>query len=210
MALRTLNSDNWLVREVLQRITALTESGKQIVMCWIPSHVGIAGNEEVDAAARRAARRPCTRRFPLPARDFYPTVSAFMTNTWQRAWTGCQRNKLLALKPRLAAWPSSSRKSRREEVTLCRLRTGHTHGTHGYLLCGGDSPVCPRCDAELTVRHVLLDCPQLEGERARHLGRSSRDLTLHSLLGDDSAVLESGSLFAFISAAQLSVIYSPR
>ena len=210
MALRSFYPCNPLAQEILQRLTALNLSGKRVTLCWIPSHVGIAGNEAADAAAKRAAQRPCSRRFPLPAKDLYPTVAALMRNSWQEAWEQCQANKLFVLKPRLSSWQSSSRKCRREEVTLCRLRTGHTHGTHGYLVCGADRPVCPRCGALLSVRHVLLDCPQLEEERRRFLGAPSSEVSLRGLLGDDSVFLAEGRLFAFIGATRLSVIYKPR
>ena len=120
-----------------------------------------------------------------------------------------KRTNFTPLKPRLSAWHSALRKCRGEEVTLCRLRTGHTHGTHGYLLCGADRPVCPRCGAVLSVYHVLLDCPQLEEERRRFLGTSSPTLSLRTLLGDDSVFLADGRLFAFVSAANLSVVYKP-
>lgn len=75
IALRMLYPSNALVQEILQRVTVLTESGTTITFCWIPGHVGIAGNERADAAAKRAAQRPSTRRFPVPARDFYSTIS---------------------------------------------------------------------------------------------------------------------------------------
>ena len=32
--------------------TILAKNGKNIVLCWIPSHVGILGNEQADAAAK--------------------------------------------------------------------------------------------------------------------------------------------------------------
>jgi len=30
------------------------KNGKNIILCWIPSHVGILGNEKSDAAAKSA------------------------------------------------------------------------------------------------------------------------------------------------------------
>ena len=144
MALRTFHTKNSFVQEILTRLNALSLAGKEITLCWIPSHVGIAGNETADAAAKRAAARPCTRRFPLPATDFRPAISEFVTSKWQETWNQCSGNKLRVIKPTLSLWRSSLRRSRREEVVLCRLRTGHTYATHGYNLCGDDRPRCTR------------------------------------------------------------------
>ena len=209
LTLMSFYPDNPLAQEILQRHTDLTRSGKRIAFCWIPSHVGIAGNETADAGAKRATQRPCSRRLPLPAKDFFPTIATAARNSWQEAWDHSQTNKLYHLKPRLSTWHSALRKCRREEVSLCRLRTGHTHGTHGYLLCGADRPVCPRCGAVLSVHHVLLDCPQLEEERRRFLGASAPTLSMRGLLGDDSVFLADGRLFAFVNAANLSVVFKP-
>ena len=199
-----------LIQDVLTRPTSLDRAGKDVQFCWIPSHVGIAGNELADTAARRAASAPCTRRLPMPARDFYPAVSSFILSQWQQAWEAQAHNKLRELKPTLKPWPSSSRKNRHEEVVLCRLRIGHTYATHGYLLRGEERPVCPRCCVPLTVAHVLLACPHLSQSRARRLGRTAPDLTLRHLLGDESVWVHSGSLFSFIHDIKLPVIYSPQ
>ena len=49
-----------------------------------------------------------------------------------------------------------------EEVVINRLRLGHTHMTHGYLMDDnslGQRPVCEWCGAAmLTVRHVIVEC----------------------------------------------------
>ena len=58
------------------------------------------------------------------------------------------------------------------EATACRSpRTWHdslwTHPvshsrlTHSNLFSGDDQPTCSKCDAVLTVKHILLDCPEL-------------------------------------------------
>ena len=49
-----------LVQKMLKASTTLTNSGKSIVLCWIPSHVNIPGNERADAAAKSALSLPIT------------------------------------------------------------------------------------------------------------------------------------------------------
>ena len=150
---------------------------------------------------------PCTRRFPLPAQDFYPAVSRSVQSEWQRAWDAQPGNKLKVVKPTLRLWKSSSRRNRREEVVLCRLRIGHTYATHGHLLRGEDEPKCPRCLVPLTVAHVLLSCPHLSRSRRHHLGRITPDITLRHMLRDESEWILTGSLFSFIRDIKFPIIY---
>jgi len=46
--------------------THLTISGKTIILCWIPGHVNIVGNERADTAAKSALLLPITN-MKLPA-----------------------------------------------------------------------------------------------------------------------------------------------
>ncbi len=43
---------NTLIHTYLSVHTELVSNGKEVVMCWIPSHIGIEGNEKADAAAK--------------------------------------------------------------------------------------------------------------------------------------------------------------
>ena len=118
LALRSSFSTHPLIQDILSRITSIHRAGKSVQLCWVPSHVGIAGNELADAAARRAASAPCTRRVVLPARDFYPAVRAFVQRQWQEAWDAEPGNKLRAVKPTLESWSSSSRRQTRRGNSL--------------------------------------------------------------------------------------------
>ena len=156
------------------------------------------------------ASAPCTRRFPLPARDFYPAVKSFALSRWQRMWDTQRNNKLREIKPTLKSWPSSLRRNRLDEVALCRLRIGHVYATHRYLLCGEARPECPLCHVPVTVAHVLLSCPRHRSSRRRHLGGITSGVTLRHLLGDDSICIQTGSLFSYIRDIKFAVIYSSR
>ena len=88
------------------------------------------------------------------------------------------------------------------------MRIGHTFATHGHLLRGEDKPLCPRCNAYLTVEHVLLSCPGLAGKRAHYLGYIPPSATLQHLLRDDSRWIQSGAIFAYTRSVNFPVIYS--
>ena len=86
MTLRSFYPSHPLVQHIIARLASLSQAGKSIQFCWIPSLVGIVGNELADAAARRAVSASCTRRLPLPARDFYPAAGSFVHSQWQQLW----------------------------------------------------------------------------------------------------------------------------
>ena len=44
----------------------------------------------------------------------------------------------------------------------------HSRLAHSYLLSGYDQPTCTKCDAVLTVKHILLDCPALLDVRLKY------------------------------------------
>ena len=44
--------------KILYKLSELRRQNKHVYFCWIPSHVGITGNERVDEAAQQAAQSP--------------------------------------------------------------------------------------------------------------------------------------------------------
>jgi len=85
-----------LIQKLLKDYSHLTAIGKTVMLCWIPSHVNIPGNEKADCAAKSALSHPITNtRFP--EYDLAPHVSEFCLKEWQDIWDACQGNKLYAI-----------------------------------------------------------------------------------------------------------------
>ena len=192
---------------VLDRVDELQKAGRTVTLVWIPAHVGIMGNEEADKAAKAAALRAPADTTKVPASDLKGEIKRYMLSKWQRLWDEVpQRNKLKNIKPRLSEWASSYRRSRAEEVTLCRLRIGHAYDTHRHLLLRDlNPPACNRCGEYLSVKHVLVDCPRLQEERERCL---KPPFTLKSLIGDPHTC-DMEAIMIFLCRTGFKTIYNP-
>ena len=159
-SLHNKKMDNPLILKLLQKLHHLSCAHKTIYFCWIPSHIGIRGNESADMAAKESLIQDITAG-QVPYIDLKPHINSFVSNKWQERWSSCPDNTLFKIKPTLGEWPSGFRNYREEEVVLSRLRIGHTYFSHSYILRQEDPPKCTACQEIYSVRHVLIDCIDL-------------------------------------------------
>ena len=101
--------DNPLILKTLRTLHDLSCAHNTIHLCWIPSHIGIRGNEAADMAAKDSLSQ-------VPFTDLKCHNNCFISTKWQERWSSCLDNKLLKIKPTLGVWPSGFRNSRKEEV----------------------------------------------------------------------------------------------
>ena len=139
-------------------------SSKSVIYCWIPSHIGIYGNEKVDKSAKESLNLEVTD-FKIPFNNFKPLINKYVCDKWQTLWDETPFNKLKEIEPTVNHHRLVPKLSRREEIVLARLRIGHTRVTHSCLLKREERPYCIGCDTPFTVRHFLLDCADFVRER---------------------------------------------
>lgn len=133
------------VTQIIQAtIKYLSESLYEITLLWIPSHVGISGNEIVDRAARIAASEIIPDIDTVKSSDLKIHITKQITNKYVY--------RMLTL-------------TREETVKIHRLRIGHTSLTHEHLLKGEPAPNCEHCNVNLTIQHILCECPTFKHQR---------------------------------------------
>lgn len=167
-SLRSLGQvKNSLVQKLHITLTACINQGLDVEFCWVPSHIGIEGNEKADNIAAGAKELRCANA-QLPFQDYRNQIKRAIFKDWQNEWSTQTNNKLAIIKPTLCEWSSCRHNQRYYEVILCRLRIGHTRLTHNYLLSGQQPPTCNACSERLTVLHILITCPEYEHYRRQH------------------------------------------
>jgi len=164
--------------EIIERCNELMTINKDVTFCWIPSHVGIKGNDRADAVAKAALQIPISTEIKLPYIDLKPSIAKHFQSVWQDIWSRATFNKLQPIKPSLGDVKSCSKLSRRDEVVLHRARMGHTYLTHSYLLKREQSPNCNACQCLQTVKRILIECPSYAYIRTKHYNAG----LLHELL----------------------------
>ncbi|XP_076439394.1 uncharacterized protein LOC143278477 [Babylonia areolata] len=125
--------------EFYETFTLATKKGYEVVLAWVPGHVGIRGNERADLLARNAVKKELSRSL-VPYTDMKRKVNTYVKDLWQEKWNTQMDNKLFQIRPDLGETLPSGVKNRKEESVLCRLRTGHTFFYSFLLVEGGGGP----------------------------------------------------------------------
>ena len=118
-AMNHTSSKNPQIQKLLEKCHELL-TYKEIVLCWIPSHIGIQGNEMVDKQAKTSLSLEPTS-FKIPFSNFKPSINKYILEEWQTSWNNSIGYKLLDIKPTIGEYQSVVRSIRREEVVLARL-----------------------------------------------------------------------------------------
>ena len=88
LSLENKKLDNPLV---VHKLHLLSIAHKTIFFCWIPSHIGIRGNEAADVAAKESLDFNITSS-QVPYTYLKPHINSFIANKWQERWSSCPDN----------------------------------------------------------------------------------------------------------------------
>ena len=70
-----------LIGMVIRTCVFLNIANKDIIFCWVPSHVSIRGNENAYSAAKSALDLPCAK-VGVPYTDCKHLISQYIFSTW--------------------------------------------------------------------------------------------------------------------------------
>lgn len=160
--------------ECSKKIINLVSSN--IIFIWVPSHLGVHGNELVDEFALDLANQVEDDIYEnncLTVADYKSIVRKFSKEDVQRNWLGVVENKLRAIYPSSEYFPSWNVNGK-DQMVVNRLRAGHTYLTHDYLIAKVPRPKCKACNLLLTIEH-LFECT-VDVNNSYYLTTSSRDL----------------------------------
>ena len=184
-----------LVQEIHELIYKLEQKRRRVHLCWVPAHVGIFGNELADKAAKEAVGLSVVKQLPIISRDMHPIIRSRVVDLWQHHWTNVTENKLREIKPTIGIWKSGRSSSRFTETRIARIRIGHTFKTHAWILKREPKPQCNSCACDLSIRHILGECPEYQ--------RARREAGLQNFPGCLGEEMDLGGIMFFLRQSGL-------
>ena len=102
--LQTLQSKDLtpLITRLLDKINTLSKNNS-IILTWIPSHIGIQGNERADKAAKKAPQTHISNT-KIPYTNLKPLINKFILKKWQKSWDDQTQNKLHYIQDTIGEW----------------------------------------------------------------------------------------------------------
>lgn len=185
-AIGSADQNNATILEIKNQLN----SKKNIKIAWIPSHVGIIGNEKADQLANESHENPDVTIKEVNVSDLFTHFKNIQLQKRQAKWARSesklfeirkditikppqihrnQEDQVSIIQPFLSNNTNNDRneRSRQDKVFLTRLRIGHTIDTHRYIIDKTPRPGCTFCQTELTVKHLLIDCKKPERQNIR-------------------------------------------
>ena len=169
----------WGLREKLRSLRC------SVAFQWVPGHVGLPGNERANQVAREVARQGRDGVLPQAAGVTFRSAKLSIKRGVVDGPT--QHDRLRQVYQGPVQHPQGL--SRKEEVLLARLRSGHSLHLASYRdRVHGSGDTCHRCGEPETLQHFMQECQASEATRVRVFGVSTPPLSV--LSGDPNRVLQ--------------------
>ncbi|XP_043257995.1 keratin-3, type I cytoskeletal 51 kDa-like [Colletes gigas] len=107
-----------------------------ITIIWIPSHIGIMGNEKVDQAAKEIANTIAPGHYDssLSVETTLSILKDEIKDSWNEEWNSTVKPRIKSIKSNFFQKSITWSLSRLDQVKISRIIIGHTKLTHQYLL----------------------------------------------------------------------------
>jgi hypothetical protein len=137
------------------------ETAVQVTLVWVPSHIGIPGNEKADVQAGKGVNDNGIR-FPIGMElaDAYALVNSYICQQWQSEWTNATTGRFYhQIEPNVKVASRLKFANRSMETMAHRLRFGkcclnlilHKISCH-------DNGLCDDCRVPESIQHHVLEC----------------------------------------------------
>ena len=154
------NTSSKLVYNCLHVLRQLFEQNYDITLQWIPSHVGLQGNEKADENAKQAIQLPHITPLSPCYKDVLNLIKRENYTLLQYHWQQIKSNEFLGNnKPDWGIRKYDCKTDRKTEVIITRLRVGKTLlNKHAHKINVSNTPNCIYCNVEETIEHFILNC----------------------------------------------------
>ena len=190
-AINKFYSNHPIVQVIQEQINLCKIHNSEVMLCWIPGHVGIEGNNLADKVAKDATKLNTKHFKKVSFSDVKELVRTKITQKWQQKWNilvNGAKTPLAEIILKVNQTKHCEKLTRTECLKYNRLRVGHTKFVKQFMVKQEEVPECLECGTILTVKHVLVECGNYYHERNTIFGRGPLNIRELLTSNDESSI----------------------
>jgi ribonuclease HI len=159
-----------IVLHTKQLYFEMQQSGRDVVLSWVPAHVGVPGNEVADEMAKHASINGTLSDEPPLPNDFKKITKHHILQKWKTKWKNSDTGRLThSIFPDISEkpWFHEFQEERGVTNTISRIITGHCYvRSHLNRFNIVDDPLCVCRQNYETADHLMWECLNYDRQSA--------------------------------------------
>jgi len=167
--IKSIDSKNFLIADIRALLEGLTTSGYKLSLVWIPSHIGVSGNETVDKLAKLSCKINPVANVETPLPDLFNQIAHDLCMLWDINWRVINLTKGRAYAqlfpeghlPKTPWFAKFRGYPRTFYTSINRLRVAHVTSPDRLFSWNlVPTPACACSHTPGTLDHLLFHCPR--------------------------------------------------
>jgi ribonuclease HI len=195
-----------LFLEFLDNINKLKHS--IVLIAWIPSHIGLSGNEMADTLAKKGLEISVINSTNyLELKEIYSLIRNYVINKWQIEYNLESKGRFYkSIQPLVSTNIKFIDSPRKREVQITRLRMGHILSNTWLKHIGKSlTDLCAECQVPDTIHHILIACKKHDISKLilEKCAKKKVECTVENILSIPDIYLEVYSILMIITNGKI-------
>lgn len=164
-ALKGLESNSTIIQTIIEINSKFAHTNGEVLFSWIPAHVDIKGNKNVDSKLISSVFAYSANYEPT----FYKDLQKYFINAtiklWGEEWKNARSTKLHEIRNSVYNANPTLRLNRKEQILVTRIKIGHTNWTYSYLITNTEPNTYNPCILSISIKYILTAYPKYKDKR---------------------------------------------